>query len=126
MIIEGGKIIIKVNGTAIAAAKSCEINVNCDEVERTSASQQSWREFLAGRKEWTVTCTHLVTSYSGAPGSGVKKSIEMIGTAVTLTIELSVSDSMTGSALVKTWRASAVKHSLAQGSFSFRGNGPLI
>lgn len=47
---------------AIAAAKSCELQVNCDDIEKSSPTSGQWREFIADRMEWAVTTNHLVVS----------------------------------------------------------------
>jgi uncharacterized protein YaiE (UPF0345 family) len=50
MIILGNNIIIYENGVAIAAAKSCEIQVECDTLEVSSPDSSDWRDYIAGRK----------------------------------------------------------------------------
>ena len=65
-VIHGRKIIGKVGGTAIAGAKSCEISIKGDQIETASATTGAWRDFIASRKEWSVTCGHLIPA-SGTP-----------------------------------------------------------
>ena len=48
------------DGVAIAGAKSCELNVQCDTIEKASQTSGRWREFLPGRLEWSLTTGHLV------------------------------------------------------------------
>ena len=50
---------------AIAAAKSCELQVSCDDIEISSPTSGQWREFIADRKEWAVTTNHLVVNNHG-------------------------------------------------------------
>ena len=76
MILHGRNLIIKAGGVAIAAAKSCDINVQCEEIETASSTTGAWRTAITGRKSWAVTVNQLVTSIS-AP-------LSMIGTTVTL------------------------------------------
>ena len=56
------------NNTVVAAAKSIEINVKCDTVERTSANSGLFREYVTGCKDWNFQVSGLVTSshFSGA------------------------------------------------------------
>lgn len=123
MVVHGKKLIITVDGSAIAGAKSCEINIQCDDIEVASATQGKWREFLSGRKDWSVTCGHLLP----ASGTPLKSSAAMVGTKVILSIHTDMtSDILTGSAIVKTWRASGAVGNLATGAFSFRGSGALV
>ena len=122
MAIHGRNLIIKVNGTAIAGAKSCEINIDGEEIETASPTQGTWREFIAGRKGWSVSCGHLLP----ATGTPLKSSAAMVNTVVTLTVETGLTgDTLTGQAIVKTWKASGAIGNLAQGSFQFKGTGAL-
>ena len=76
-------IILNSNGTAvIAAAKSCEINVQSDVIETASATSGTWKQNRAGRLSWSVSINHLVMSLA--------RFAPMVGTA--LTIKLAVSD----------------------------------
>lgn len=121
-VIHGRNLIIKMNGTAIAGAKSCEISVKCDKIETASPSTGTWRTFLAGRKEWSGSCGHLIP----ASGTPLKSDTEMVGQIVTLTMQTDMpGDTISGSAIVEQWSASGAVGSLVNGSFSFCGNGPL-
>ena len=121
-IIHGRNLIVKVNGTAIAGARSCEINVEGEQLETASPDTGTWWTFLAGRKEWSVTCGYLIP----AAGTPLRSEAAMVNTSVTLTVQSDMSgDTLTGSAIVRTWRASGNIGNLAQGSFHFRGNGAL-
>lgn len=121
-VIHGRNLIIRVDGTAIAGAKSCEINVDGEQIETASPSKGTWRTFLAGRKEWSVSCGFLIP----ASGTPLKSEAAMVNTTVTLTVQSGLSgDTLTGEAIVKAWKASGTIGNLSQGSFQFRGNGAL-
>lgn len=121
-VIHGRNLIIMVGGTAIAGAKSCEINVDGEQIETASPSTGTWRTFLAGRKEWSVSCGFLIP----ASDTPLKSEAAMVNTTVTLTVQSGLSgDTLTGSAIVKAWKASGTIGNLSQGSFQFRGNGAL-
>ena len=120
--IHGRNLIIKVNGTAIAGARSCDINISGEEIEVASATQSKWREFITGREEWSVTCNHLLP----ASGTPLRSSADMVNTTVTIRMESGrYGDVLTGKAIVKSWRTTGTIGNLAQGTFSFRGSGPL-
>lgn len=122
-IIHGRNLIVSLDGTAIVGARSCEINVNCEEIEISSPTQGTWREFLAGRKEWSVSTSHLIT----ASGNRLKTETAMVGQTVTLRfMERDTQDILTGQALVKGWKATGTLGNLSQGSFTFRGTGVLL
>ena len=78
--IHGRNLIIKAGGVAIAAAKSCEINIQCEELETASSSNGNWRQAKIGRKSWSVTTNQLATS--------ILDPVQMVGVNVSLTINI--------------------------------------
>ena len=116
----GKNLIVSVNGTAIAGSKSCRLQISGENIERASATNATWREFIAGRKTWTVACDHLLPR----TGTPLRSSAAMVNTVVTLTVAVG-QDTLSGSALVKTWEVSGAVGTLAVGSFQFQGSGPL-
>lgn len=60
MILHGRNLIIKQNGFVIAGSKSCHIKVGCDLQEVSSPTTGQWKEFMAMRKSWSVTTSHLL------------------------------------------------------------------
>ena len=80
MIIHGRNLIIKVGGVAIAAAKSCDINVKAKEIEVSSPTDGEWEHSIMGRKSWQVTTNQLVTS--------LVRPLSIVGTTVSLSMEV--------------------------------------
>ena len=79
--IHGRNLIIKAGGVAIAAAKSCSINVNVDEIPTASPSGGEWYTALLGRKSWNISTNHLLLSLA--------RSYAMVDTSVSLEVGLS-------------------------------------
>ena len=123
MILHGRNIVIYQDGVAIAAAKSCEIQVACQKIPIASPDTGEWEDFLAGRKNWSVRLTRLVTSVSGH--------LMNVGNRVRLTFgsvdELKHlgADRLTGYALCDNATVSAQVGALATGTFAFTGCGGL-
>ena len=198
MILHGEDIIIKAGGVAIAAAKSCDINITTDTDEIANSSSGKWKQFMIGRSSWQVVASQLVTtllgniqmagiqttlemsvkgniglpfdgfvngetiaqqSYAGTPDAiywdkTAKKFLGKVGTInpkyyqnwldgdayispidynfysynsdtyVYLNSNLNA-DKLSGNAIVTTWKCTATRGNLAQGSFEFLGNGAL-
>lgn len=80
MILHGRNLIIKVGDVAIAASKSCDINVHCEEIETSSPQTGIWRTSITGRKSWSVSTNQLVTS--------IVRNIELVGTTVSIAVQL--------------------------------------
>ena len=100
----------------VAMSKSCEIDIEADEIEVSSATAADWRTFIAGRKSWQVTVNFLVTA------GNMSTDIAKVGTTVTLKMKDGTSGTaLTGSAIVRTYRITGTVGNLAQGTFQFRG-----
>lgn len=81
-IIHGNNLIVSVGNKAIAAAKSCELNVAADTIEIASPNIGDWRAFICGRKNWNVNVNYLLTPrYVTVRPAG-------IGEVVTLTFSI--------------------------------------
>lgn len=126
--INGNNIIVYRGGTAIAAVKSHEIQVNNDLIEISSASDGEWKHYIQSRKEWTLNVNYLVMADSPAGISAKVRELLTVGTAYTLRVHgRAETDSagVGGQAILKTCRIVATRGNLVQGSFSFVGTGPL-
>lgn len=80
MIVHGRDLIIMQNGVAIAAAKSCSINVECDTIPVSSPSDGQWEHSIPGRKSWSISVSTLVTRLVNA--------VAKVGTTVTLRVKI--------------------------------------
>lgn len=118
----GNNILVFKGGTAIAQTKSDELQVDCDMIEISSASEQSWKSVINGRKSWSLSVSWLVSAVTD-----IRKVLE-VGTRVQLKIKgRSATDvqGVTGYAYIKTCKVSMTRGNLATGSFQFVGDGPL-
>lgn len=121
--IKGNDLIISLNGTAIAAAKSCDIQTGCELKEISSPSSATYRAYKAGRKTWRVTVNFLVNT----TGLGVL-TMKNIGTAYTLKAYIRnnpVVDSLQGTAILLETHVTGAWGSLMQGSWVFQGSGDI-
>ena len=128
MAINGNNIIIKKDGTAIAATKTNEITVDCEVIEISSSSSGSWRSSIAGRKEWSVTTNFLIRSEADIKNRLYENSQLTVGQTYSLTIctnATSGATHLTGNAILKTYKVTATRGNLCTGSFVFVGVGPL-
>lgn len=126
MILHGDSLIIMLNGSVIAGAKTCRISVKANTNRVSSPTDGQWEHSIVGIKSWAVTADHLVM-FSGANDTPVKSAINRVGQTYTLSFRCSdlSSDTMSGTAHCLTFVIEATKGALAQGSFEFKGTGPL-
>ena len=112
-------------GTApFACTKSNEIQVESEKITISSPNTGQWKEHIVGRKEWGFTVSWLFGNTTDI------KNLLMIGNDYTITVYGRVGSAITpmlqGTATCMTAKATLTRGNLAQGSFSFDGNGPLI
>lgn len=102
----------------IAAAKSCSISSKCDLLEKASSTQNTSKEYIAGRDEWDISLDHLVTS--GAPFEGLLKVRQ------TYTISVVIAGVRKyGTAICQQADIQGAVGSLGRGSVRFKGSGVL-
>ena len=116
----GNNILVYLNGTAIAGTKTNEIQTECDVIEVTNQNSAQWRQYLAGRKNWSVSTGFLVLAAADT------KKLLNVGTTYTLRFRDRAGTSiLQGQAIMKQCKISAARGSLATGSFTFQGSGEL-
>ena len=71
--IKGDNLIISLNGTALAAAKTCTINVKGGQLPIATPNSGQWDEYIPAKKGWSISTgqfllpggyTNIVTAYS--------------------------------------------------------------
>lgn len=109
--------ILNSGGTAlIARAKSCTIHRHADAIETASASDQTSKHYIAGRKEWSIDLAYFISTDGVTLEEGQTYSIQVaVGTAAT----------WTGSVICTDCEVSAPMNNLSQGTIKLLGNGPL-
>jgi len=103
----------------VAGARSCEVSVDGDQLEVSSPNDGQWRHYVAGRNGWSISVGYLM-SVGTFPSEA-----QMVNTTVTVVVSDGTT-MMQGQAIVKSWKATGNLDNLANGSFVFLGNGPLL
>lgn len=120
MAINGNEIIIKKDGVAIAACKSCKVSTSCDTTEKSSPLQGQWREYLVGRKEWSAQCSYLISAAANL------NDVLLSGSVVTIVLsDRTGTNTITGTAICVQAEGEYTRMNLAQGAYVFKGTGPL-
>ena len=107
---------------ASTAIKSQDIKTHCDAIEKASETQQTWREFVAGRKDWSLSVTYLLLTAAKV------KDLLMVGQTFGVVVQ-KINDNtnkVTGTAILTDVQQTATVGNLATGSFTFQGSGPLV
>ncbi len=114
-------VILSRNNTALANTRirSNEIQTSCDMIEKASASQQDWKEYVAGRNSWTLTVNYLVLA------SAQVADLLYVGQTFDITMKSGNSELLTGSAIMTSVKNTETVGNLAQGGFTLQGSGAL-
>ena len=108
--------------TPFYASKSSTIQVGSETIEISSPTTGLWRDYIAGRKNWSITTSFLLLALWHATDTL---------TAVGQTFHIRIYDRtdssryMDGRAILKTAKVTATRGNLVQGSWEFVGCGEL-
>lgn len=121
--VNGTNILVYQGSTAIACTKSDELQVECETIKISDASDGEWEHNLAGRKNWSLSVSWLVST-----ATNIRKALD-VGSRVQLKIKgrdaTSDSSGLVGYAILKVCKITMTEGSLCSGSFRFEGDGPL-
>lgn len=135
MILHGKDLIVyqTINGTTavIAAAKSCDITISTETIEKTSPSTGQWKTYRPGRKDWSVGVSGLVAINNGV--GDLKTLLQNSGNEVTLSMSVRAEsyggsgewEVCSGAAICKSVKTGASRGNLSTYSCDFRGSGAL-
>lgn len=122
----GNNIIIgTMNGTdftPFAAVKSHDIQNQCDVIEKASATQQRYKEYIAGRAEWGINVSYLVLQDANSNIEDLMK----VRQTYRICIKGRTGEyALYGDAICTQCKQSYQNGSLAVGSFALKGTGEL-
>lgn len=122
MAINGNNVLIYRNGTAIAGTISNEIQTGAELIEISSPTSGQWKEYIAGRKSWSVNVSYLILANNGV------RDLLNVGSSYTLKIRgrnATDATGVVGTGILKSCKITATKGNLVQGSFTFQGTSSL-
>ena len=123
--VHGNNIFISLDeySAPFACTKSNDIDTGCKAIEVSSPNTGDWEENIAGRKSWGFSVSWLVGSSTDI------KNLLMVGNTYNITVisrgSSANSSVLTGSALCTAAKVTLTKGSIANGTFTFKGTGPL-
>ena len=117
-IIKGNNLILSIGGTAVGAAKKCDISISCDVIETASPVSGNAREFVASKSEWSASVSGSLTSLTNMK--------ELVGTTAAITFGTRDGlDQVTGNAIITSAKLTGTRGSLCQYTLSLKGSGEL-
>ena len=122
----GNSIIVgkMVNGEfeAFAAVKSHDIQNQCDVIEKASALQQTFKEYIAGRADWAINVSYLVLQDAN---SNIEDLLKVRQTYRICIKGRTGTYNLYGDAICTQCKQSYQQGNLAVGSFALKGTGAL-
>ena len=108
--------------TPIAAVKSHDIQNQCDVIEKASATQQTFKEYIAGREEWGVNVSYLVLQDAN---SNIEDLLKVRQTYRICIKGRTGTYALYGDAICTQCKQSYQNGNLSVGSYALKGTGEL-
>lgn len=127
--IKGRDVVLSVNSSngykKIAFAKSCDIMVQCDTQEFTSALSGRGKRYRAGRYSWTISVDTLIGSPDD-PNRILQALITGLPVEIMMLVGPLLSGTLlSGTAIATSWKETGSLGSMATFSATFLGDGEL-
>lgn len=130
MAVKGKYIIISLQSSAerqipfVAGVKADRLRVAGETIEIASATSSRWKEFVAGRKEWSIETDYLITDYNAIVNYPL-----MVGMTYNIIVQDALGHGFDTYCKGTVICTEAVQDyqvgALVKGSFTFKGTGPL-
>ena len=108
--------------TPIAAVKSHDVQNQCDTLEKASATQQNYKEFVPGRAEWGINVSYLVLQDAN---SNIEDLLKVRQTYRICIKGRTGAYVLYGDAICVTCKQSYQNGNLSVGSYALKGTGEL-
>ena len=129
MILHGKNLIVKLDGEAIAAAKTCKLTIRSALTEVSDPLQGAWERHIPDLKSWSVNVGGLVIFEPTAPAGHLITVARLAGQLVHLTFSVvsgsEETQALEGDAYCDTADLAGAKGNLSTYAYKFTGNGPL-
>ena len=121
--IHGENLILAINGTPLAASKTCSLSKSSSFIEVASPTDGAWESFVPSKKGWSMSSDCLLATMDAY------KELDAAwkaGTALTIRFfNTEYDENETGTAYIDKLDLQCAKGNLAKMSVSLRGSGPL-
>lgn len=122
--IHGENLILSINGTPLAASKSCSLSKSSSFIEVAPPTAGDWEAFVPSKKSWSMSSDCLLGTMDAY------KTLDAAwkaGTALTIRFfNTEYDENETGTAYIDSLNLDASKGNLAKMSVSLKGSGPLV
>ena len=126
----GTSIVFKIDGVPVAGETGCNFSISGGEIDMSNKSTQYWREFLAGRIDWTAGGDGMIIF--DAEADTLEASQKALWTAIStradVEVEIALSDVLVfeGTAFFTSFEGSFDDDAPATISWAVRGKGALV
>ena len=121
--IHGENLILAINGTPLAASKSCNLSKSSSFIEVAPPTAGDWEAFVPSKKGWSMSSDCLLATMESYEALNAAWKA---GTALTISFYNTESDKTeTGTAYIDKLDLQCAKNNLAKLSVGLKGSGPL-
>lgn len=125
----GNSIVFKIGGVPVAGETECGFSINGAEIDMSNKSTQYWKEFLAGRADWSANGSAMILFDSAADtlAASQKAIYTAVSTQADVEVEIALTDTLVfeGTAFFTSFEGSFADDSPATISWAVRGKGAL-
>jgi predicted secreted protein len=126
----GTGILFKIGTTVVGGQSDCNLTINGEEIELSSKDTAYWKEFLAGRADWTVGGSGIVMFDTTAHllETSQKAIYTAITTGQTVAVEIALTGTLkfAGSGFFTNMSLAAPDNAAATMSWTVRGTTALV
>lgn len=121
--VHGKDLILSINGTPIAAAKSCDLSIETDFLEVCSPTDGSWRDYIPTIHQWSASADTLCSTMENFD---ILRQVQLNKEIVTLTFYNEQMDIFyKGNAYIQSLKTSGQVRGLVSMSIGFQTTGAL-
>ena len=121
--IHGENLILAINGSPLAASKSCSLSKSSSFIEVAPPTAGDWEAFVPSKKGWSMSSDCLLGTMDAYKALDAAWKA---GTALTIRFfNTEYDENETGTAYIESLNLDASKGNLAKMSISLKGSGPL-
>lgn len=123
--IRGADVLIKVGGVAVAGQRDCTLSMNGDEIDTTTKTNEGWKTFLQGLKDWSMDLDFV--NYFGEPAESQKvlKRAFLNGQTIQAVMTFGTEEVYSGEAAITSMNLSGQMSDVSTASLTIKGASAL-
>lgn len=123
--VRGVDVLLKKNGTIIAGQRELTLSIKADKIDTSVKTNQGWKTFLAGLKEWSVSLDCVTYFGNKAAGQRAIRQAAVAGENIDVVVAVGDEEVYAGEASISGLDISGPMTDVSMSSFSLEGASAL-